>query len=91
MSTLLLERSPALDHGIEYGADCGLDVPLSGGKADTHGRLTLDDLITGAWEALAVRGAVNCPVCDSQMATEACDVSEESPTGVCHDCGSRLC
>ena len=45
-----------------------MDGALLGEMADVHGRLTLDELITGVWEGLAVRGAVECPVCASPMA-----------------------
>jgi len=67
MSTLLLERSPALGQGFECDADRGLDVPLFAGRADAYGGLTLDELITGVWEGLAVRGVARCPLCDGQM------------------------
>ena len=91
MSTLLLERSPALGQGFECDADRGLDVPLFAGRADAYGGLTLDELITGVWECLAVRGTVNCPVCEGPMTAGAHSESEESPEGVCLDCGSHLC
>ena len=90
MTTLLLERSPALDEGFEYEARCRLDGVLIAGATDAHGRLTLDDLITGVWEGLAVRGTVNCPVCASQMASRTPVGCGEVPTGVCRNCGSRL-
>ncbi|HEY5192950.1 MAG TPA: hypothetical protein VIJ39_03625 [Solirubrobacteraceae bacterium] len=91
MSTLLLERSPALEEGFAREADRGLDGVLLAGKTPAHGRLTLDDLITGVWERLAVRATVNCPVCESPMASSSHDGSDDPPTGVCIDCGSRLC
>jgi hypothetical protein len=86
MSTMLLERFPALDQRFEHDTRTG---PLLAERAEAHGRLTLDDLITGVWEGLAVRGTVNCPVCENQMAVSARG-SDESPTGICLDCGSRL-
>jgi hypothetical protein len=89
MSTLLLERSPALDEGFEQGARRRLGgAPLSG-TVGAHGRLTLDDLITGVWEGLAVRDAVDCPVCASPMALRM-SPSGEAPMGACLDCGSWL-
>jgi hypothetical protein len=91
MSALLLERSPALDQGFERDADRGLDVPLFAGRTDAHGGLTLDELITGVWEGLAVRGTVNCPVCESPMTVRAHGGSDEQLSGVCLDCGSQLC
>jgi hypothetical protein len=90
MSTLLLERSPALDEGFERDARRRLGGALFAGTADAHGRLTLDDLITGVWEGLAVRGAANCPVCASPMASRSPEHDGEAPMGACLSCGSLL-
>jgi hypothetical protein len=91
MTTLLLERSPALDEGFERDTRRRLDGALLAGKTDAHGRLTLDDLITGVWEGLAVRDTVNCPVCASPtMASSSSPGGAEVPTGACLSCGSRL-
>jgi hypothetical protein len=90
MSTLLLERSPALDEGFERDAHRRLDDALFAGTADAHGKLTLDDLITGAWEGLVVRGAVTCPVCASPMAARSSEDGGQAPTGICVSCGSQL-
>jgi hypothetical protein len=90
MSTLLLERSPALDEGFERDAPFRLDRALFAGTADAHGRLTLDDLITGAWEGLAVRGTVTCPVCTGPMTAQGLEHEGYSPTCACLDCGSQL-
>jgi hypothetical protein len=89
MTTLLLERSPALDEGFEHDARRRPDGARLAGRADAHGRLTLDDLITGVWEGLAVRGAVSCPVCESSMAAGS-SAHEDTPIGACLNCGSRL-
>jgi hypothetical protein len=89
MSTLLLERSPALNEGFERDVRRRLDGPRLAGTTDAHGRLTLDDLITGAWEGLAVRGTVNCPVCASPMAAGP-EHGGGAPTATCFGCGSRL-
>jgi hypothetical protein len=89
MSTLLLERAPALDEGFEHDTGLGLDGALLAGTADAHGRLTLDELITGVWEGLAVRGAVECPVCASSMALDS--HGDDQQTGFCRGCGSALC
>jgi hypothetical protein len=89
MTALLLERSPVLDEGFERDARRRLDGALLAGKTDAHGRLTLDDLITGVWEGLAVRATVNCPVCAGPMASRF-PSSEDEPTGTCLSCGSRL-
>lgn len=90
MSTLLLERSPTLDEGFERDASLRLDRALFAGTADAHGGLTLDDLITGAWEGLAVRGTVTCPVCAGPMAARGPEHEDDAPKGACLGCGSQL-
>jgi hypothetical protein len=90
MSTLLLERSPALDEGFERDAPFRLDMALYAGTTDAYGRLTLDDLITGAWESLAVRGTVTCPVCTGSMTVQGPGREGDAPTGACLGCGSQL-
>jgi hypothetical protein len=90
VTTLLLERSPALDEGFEHDARRRLDGGLLAGTTDAHGRLTLDDLITGAWEGLAVRGTVDCPVCASPMVSRSPEQGGDAPTGTCLSCRSRL-
>jgi hypothetical protein len=90
MTTLLLERSPALEKGFERDARRWLDGALVEGTTDAHGGLTLDDLITGVWEGLAVRATVDCPVCASPMASRSAAAGDDAPTGTCRDCGSLL-
>jgi hypothetical protein len=90
MSTLLLEPSPALDEGFERDARRRLDGALFAGTTGAHGRLTLDDLITGAWEGLAVRGTVNCPVCASPMVLRSSEHGGDAPMGTCLSCESHL-
>jgi len=91
MGTLLLERAPAFDEGFECDRRLRLDGSLLAGMVDTHGRLTLDELITGVWEGLAVRGAVECPVCASPMALSTRAGGDEPQMGSCLDRGSKLC
>jgi hypothetical protein len=92
MPTLLLERAPALEEGLEHDPRRGLGGAVDTGRTDAHGRLTLDELITSVWEGLAVRGTVSCPVCTGVMV----DGLAESPgrggglTGACLECGARL-
>jgi hypothetical protein len=90
MTTLLLERSPALDEGFERDTRHRLDGALFVGSTDAHGRLTLDDLITNAWEGLAVRGTVACPICASLMAPRSPEYGGDMSTGICLGCGSSL-
>ncbi len=91
MSTLLLERAPAFDRGFERDTRLRPDDALFAGMADAHGRLTLDELVTGVWEGLAVRGAVECPVCASPMALSSRGGGDNQQMGSCLGCGSELC
>jgi hypothetical protein len=52
-----------------------------------HGRLTLDELVSGAWAALGAGAPATCPVCDGPM------FPAEGPGGgsaACRGCGSSL-
>ncbi|HTC60731.1 MAG TPA: hypothetical protein VK691_11515 [Solirubrobacteraceae bacterium] len=91
MSTSLLERAPTFDEGFEHDTRPQLDGALFAGTADAHGRLTLDELITGVWEGLAVRGAVECPICASPMALSSHGCGDDRQIGSCIGCGSKLC
>ena len=92
MSTSLLERSPALDEGCdERNTSLRLDGALFAGIPGAHGRLTLDELITGVWEGLADRGTVECPVCTSPMVLSSHGGGDGRQTGSCLGCGSKLC
>jgi hypothetical protein len=90
MTTLLLERPPALDESFVRDTRRRLDGALVAERASAHGGLTLDDLITGVWEGLAVGATVNCPVCAGPMASRAPTTSGDAPTGECLSCGSLL-
>jgi hypothetical protein len=91
MSSLLLERTPAFDEGFERGTRLRLDDAALAGMAEAHGRITLDELITGVWEGLAMRGAVECPVCASPMALSSHLGGDDQQMGSCLGCGSELC
>ena len=60
------------------------------------GRPTLDDLIGSAWEGLAAREVVACPVCGGELRHELRHPRAVEPTNVpafigrCRDCGSVL-
>jgi hypothetical protein len=90
MTTLLLERSTALEEGFEHDTHHRLGGALLAGHTDAHGRLTLDDLITSVWEGLAVRATVQCPVCAGPMASGSRECGGSAPAGACLSCGSRL-
>jgi ribosomal protein S27AE len=49
---------------------------------------TLDEVISGAWEVLTARQAVECPVCGGIMMPRH---GERAPAGGrCGDCGSTI-
>lgn len=50
------------------------------------GGLTLDEAIVGAWEGLAVRAAVPCPLCGGALVPRG----EGIAGGRCCDCGTTL-
>jgi hypothetical protein len=89
MTTLLLERAPTPDEGLECGTRRWLDGVDATGRTRAHGRLTLGDLITGVWEGLAVR-AVRCPVCAGEMTLDHREDPGAPPSATCAGCGSRL-
>jgi hypothetical protein len=90
MTTLLLDRPPILEERFERDGSRRMDPDLLSGRVDAHGSLTLDDLITGVWEGLAVRDTVNCPVCTGPMTTSPQVDREDPPIGTCLRCGSQL-
>jgi DnaJ-class molecular chaperone len=90
MSTLLLERPPTLEEGFEHGTRRRLGGAPDTGQVDAHGRLTLDDLIVGVWEGLAVRATVQCPVCSGPMASSSHEHAYDTLAGACVSCGARL-
>jgi hypothetical protein len=93
MSVLLLERPPAVAHNFECNPRDLYDRPDSAcapGRAGTYDGLTLDDLVTGAWEGLVVRATVPCPVCAGPMTSSVDGINTQTPIGACPSCGSRL-
>jgi hypothetical protein len=61
------------------------------------GALTLDDLISGAWEELDMRETATCPACGGAMALRGgggalvpTTVPGSAPRGECVDCGAQL-
>lgn len=91
MSTLLLERPPIFERDSAHDPHDRWEGGLITGRVRAHGRLTLDDLVTGVWEGLAVRATVACPVCEGPMTSGRSGDGEVPPTGICADCGSQLC
>ncbi|MDX6696965.1 MAG: hypothetical protein QOE65_362 [Solirubrobacteraceae bacterium] len=51
-----------------------------------HGRLTLDELVSGAWAAIGAGAPAACPVCDGALRARAGGAVEAQ----CARCGSEL-
>ena len=67
-------------------------APATGGVAREHGcglggGLTLDEAIVGAWEGLAARATVACPLCGGALRPRS---TEHGAGGRCGDCGTTL-
>ncbi|HEX7292365.1 MAG TPA: hypothetical protein VF250_14690 [Conexibacter sp.] len=54
---------------------------------DPAGGPTLDDAIVGAWEGLAARVVVACPLCGGALRPHA---APDAAGGRCRDCGTSL-
>jgi hypothetical protein len=52
-------------------------------------RTTLEELIAGVWEGLAVHGTSSCPVCGAEMEARY-GVHARPVDGRCASCGSTL-
>lgn len=80
------------------------DTSLRGPMSESpHGEQTLDDLVAGVWEELAVRGLARCPLCGGEMHAEVtpAEIVEAAGLeeglghhailrGICNDCGTEL-
>ncbi len=89
MGLAVMERQRPLGDLFESGG-----VPLEAGRphsnpTEGHGGLTLDDLITGVWEGLAVRDSVHCPACGGTMVSRSAARAGRHG-GDCTDCGARI-
>jgi hypothetical protein len=49
-----------------------------------HGRLTLDELVSGAWAAIGAGFPAACPICDGPMTPTA------GASAACTSCGTEL-
>ena len=98
MTVLTLDLALALDPpDVAAAANAASGGAESRGKAGDaapraaaeRGRLTLDEVIVGAWESLAAHHAVACPVCGGEMRPRY--GSGAAPVGGrCTGCGSTL-
>lgn len=89
MTVLAAERieRPALLFGP---ALAGPEPTAAGARRpglDLGGGLTLDETIAGAWEGLAARVVVACPLCGGALRPQA---HGEPDGGRCADCGTTL-
>ena len=75
MTTLTLDR--AAGHGSLF------DEPTGGGP-------TLDDVISGIWEAVRTGVGASCPVCSGELAPIQPASGGGVPRARCRDCGSEL-
>jgi hypothetical protein len=99
MSVALLDRrrQRPLDGALwdersswEQDARPRADIERSGEReVESHGPLTLDELIAGIWEGLIVDEVVHCPACHGRMTARAA-VQGEGLSGDCMDCGAQL-
>ena len=53
-------------------------------------RLTLDELLVGAWEGLDAGQAVACPVCSGAMTPRSGHGPQRAGGGCCRDCGAMM-
>ena len=66
-----------------------IERPAMPDLSTTRDRLTLDDVIVGAWEELHDHHTVTCPVCSGAMAPRY-GAGSTPVGGRCADCGSTL-
>jgi len=68
-----------------------VDVPRSAPAHahDARGGLTLDDVLSAAWDGLAAHTSVTCPVCSGSMAPRY-GSGPQPVGGRCRRCGSTL-
>jgi DnaJ-class molecular chaperone len=72
------------------GIPPGADLEQSGQREiESHGALTLDELIAGIWRELIVDQTVRCPVCHGRMAASVGGHGDVRG-GSCLDCGTQL-
>jgi DnaJ-class molecular chaperone len=91
MTVLTLERGQSFQ---ELAFECEDDqITIRASRStqmDGHSRLTLDDLITGVWEGLALHETVRCPACGGTMTSRPAAGGGEAHEGSCVDCGVVL-
>jgi hypothetical protein len=74
------DAPPHDDASGHHGADAS---PHDRDAAPPHARLTLADVLAAAWDGLATRSTVACPVCHGELAPHGAG-------GRCRSCGTTL-
>jgi hypothetical protein len=89
MAVLMAERvhRPLSLFGPDLG-DVETETPEHAGGLG--GRLTLDEAIVGAWEGLAARAVVPCPLCGGALEPRPSAHAAAHAGGRCRDCGTTL-
>ena len=90
MATVAVTRPRLeLDVGPRIRRRALLGARAAGRVPAVSRRLTLDDLLVGAWEGLRSGHAVECPVCSGAM-TPASGPGPRPVGGQCRRCGSLM-
>jgi hypothetical protein len=83
MSTMTVSLLDVIGRPSILGPDrVDEDVPRGEGS-------TLDDVVSGAWEALIARHTASCPLCGGALAPRY-GAGHGPVGGRCRDCGSEL-
>ena len=69
--------------------ECGRAEPAPSLFDDLGGEPTLDELVVGVWEGLAVHRSQECPACGGEMAP-VYGAHARPLGGRCRSCGSKL-
>jgi DnaJ-class molecular chaperone len=75
---------PAASEPLEFGRSAPAQPAGARVLQLAHGRLTLDELVSGAWAAIGAGFPAACPVCDGPMSRSA------GPSAACSSCGTEL-
>ena len=82
-----IERPASLFERPETHVRASAEAVARERHGDLSGGPTLDDAIVGAWEGLAARVVVACPLCGGALRPHA---SPATVGGRCGDCGTTL-
>jgi len=76
---------PAASDPLEIGRRLAPEEPAGARVLRlAHGRLTLDELVSGAWAAVGAGFPAACPVCDGPMR------AHDGGPAACGSCGAEL-